>query len=186
MDRVVIFIDGSNLYHGLKADFGKTRVNVSSMVEKLVKDRHLIRTYYYTAPVTGIEDPEGAKEQQKFFGVLHDTPYVTIRLGKLVKRTKTFKCPKCQELITKDSFIQKGVDAYLVLDMLKLAKDNVYDVAVLVSGDGDLAEVVRAVKEVGKQVENAFTKYGWSRELQQASDKRISLDATFMEWCLLP
>ena len=185
MDRVVTFIDGSNLYHGLKADFKKTRFNISHLAEKLVQGRRLIRTYYYTAPISDIEDPEGAKEQQKFFNVLHNTPYVTIRLGKLVKRTITSKCPKCGESFSRDTHSQKGVDAYLVLDMLKLAKDNVYDVAILVSGDGDLAEVVRTVKDTGKQVENAFTKYGWSRELQQASDKRILLDSAFMQWCWL-
>jgi len=35
VERVAIFIDGSNFYHGLKATFGKASINFEKFAEKL-------------------------------------------------------------------------------------------------------------------------------------------------------
>lgn len=48
MGKVIVFIDGSNLYHGLKANIGKTKINFEKFVNKLVNGRELVRTYYYS------------------------------------------------------------------------------------------------------------------------------------------
>ena len=51
MERVAIFIDGSNFYHGLKEYLGKTRINFYKFAALLCgEDRKLIRIYYYNAP----------------------------------------------------------------------------------------------------------------------------------------
>jgi len=54
--------------------------------------------------------------------------------------------------------------------LLALSSRGIIDVAILVSGDGDLAEAVRSVKEVGKHVELVAFKRGCSMELIQAAD----------------
>lgn len=51
---------------------------------------------------------------------------------------------------------EKGVDVQLAVDMLTGAFRDDYDVAVLVSSDGDFRPVVEAVREIGKRVEYIY------------------------------
>jgi len=185
VDKVMVFVDGSNAYRCLRSEMGRTDFHLGKLADKLVQGRHLIRTYYYTAPVNAEEDPQGATGQQRFFAAVKNIPYVTLRLGKLVRRNVEAKCPGCGRVFTKQTSLQKGVDALIVMDMLEQAWKGNYDIAVLISGDGDLAQPVQSVKSSGKQVENAFTNTGWARELRDASDKRILLDKAFMGDCWL-
>lgn len=46
----MIFIDGSNFYHGLKNVVGKTNIDFQRLAEKLCGERELVRIYYYNAP----------------------------------------------------------------------------------------------------------------------------------------
>ena len=50
-DRVMIFIDGSNVYHSLRAHFGRRNIDIGKFCQKLVGRRRLVRTYYYNAVV---------------------------------------------------------------------------------------------------------------------------------------
>jgi hypothetical protein len=43
MERVCIFIDGSNFYHGLKANYGNTRIDFKKLGNVLRQERRLVR-----------------------------------------------------------------------------------------------------------------------------------------------
>ena len=122
-DRVAIFIDGSNLYHALKSNFGRYDLYFTGFITKLCSSRPLFRTYYYNI----LQDPnkwvETHKEQHEFIEVLNKTPYLEVRLGS----TK----------VAQGVPIEKGIDVMLATDLLYFAWNNSYDVAVLVSGDSD-------------------------------------------------
>lgn len=47
---------------------------------------------------------------------------------------------------------QKGVDVQIAVDLVSFAHQNIYDVAVLFSGDIDLLESLRTIKNLGKQI----------------------------------
>ncbi len=160
MERVSIFIDGSNLYHGLKANLGRTDLDFQRFVQWLVNDRKLVRTYYYNAPVPARQDSERAANQQRFFQTLRRIPYFDIRLGRLEPRGNTF--------------VEKGVDIAIAVDMLSMAFHNAYDTAVLVSSDGDFAKAANAVRDLGKHVEVAC--FHKAYHIKQAADKVIELD----------
>ena len=66
------------------------------------------------------------------------------------------------------------------------AARNLYDVAVLVSGDGDCKHTVQAVKDLGKHVENAYFREGHSRELMKTCDRFIELNSKYLKGCLRP
>lgn len=144
MEKVAIFIDGSNFYHGMKSNLGEgINIKFEKFSELLSGSRKLVRTYYYNAPVRKEDDEEKYKAQQRFFQKLDIIPYFTVKLGRLEKRPKGY-------------VEEKGVDVKLAVDMLQLAYSDVYDTAILVSGDGDFAYVVEAVKNCGKHVEVAY------------------------------
>ncbi|HHI02541.1 MAG TPA: NYN domain-containing protein [candidate division Zixibacteria bacterium] len=177
-ERVMIFIDGNNLYHSLKNVIGKTNLEFEKFANRLVGDRHLIRTYYYNAPLNREDDEEKHRLQQSFFDSLDSVPYLTKRFGRLEKRIIRHTLPD-GTFISTPAYVEKGVDTYIVIDMLTFAfKDN-YDTAILISGDEDFAVVVERVKELGKHVEVA--NLGGSYLLRQAADKYTLIDHNILE-----
>ncbi len=156
--RVAIFIDGSNLYHSLEENCGRYDLNFHSFSRKLAKGRTMFRTYYYNVLQDPERNPQGYQDQQKFLTALHNTPYLEVRLGGSKTRGA--------------STVQKGVDIMIATDLLRFAWDDRYDVAVLVSGDGDFSYAVQAVKDMGKHVEVAAFPANLSPELVSVSDDR--------------
>lgn len=67
------------------------------------------------------------------------------------------------------------------VDMLSLTSKGLVDIPILVSGDGDLVEAVKAVKELGKHVELATLPRGRSWELVQTADVVHELDEAKMK-----
>jgi len=170
MKRVCVFVDGSNFYHGIKHNIGKTNVDFNKLSLSLcTTGRELVRTYYYNAPVNQEDDPELYKSQQRFFDGLKRMPDLQLRLGRLEKRNGVVK--------------EKGVDIYLAVDMLRYAYNNIYDDAILVSSDGDFSEVVNAVKELGRHVEYAHFASGISKHLMDCCDRHILLTRELLSPC---
>lgn len=71
---------------------------------------------------------------------------------------------------------EKGVDILVALELLRGAYRDEYDVAILVAGDGDYADIVTEVRAVGKTVLNAFFSEQKSYELAKASNGFIDLN----------
>ena len=142
MDRVMIFIDGSNLYHSLKDYYGRTDIDIEKLSLNLCGERKLIRTLYYIATVPREKDLQEAEKQQKFIEKIRKLPYIQVRLGRLEKRG--------------NAWVEKGVDIMLASDMLMHAFLDNYDVATLVSSDGDFSYVVEIICDRGKNVENVY------------------------------
>jgi len=161
-ERVAIFIDGSNFYHGLKSVLGFVQIDFEKFCNLLQNGRRLTRIYYYNAPKNAQENPEGYKHQQQFFSQIKKIPFFELKLGRLVIRNGV---P-----------FEKGVDVLITVDMIKYARNNAYDTAILVSGDGDFAAALEFLKEFGKHIENAYFKKGRSMNLANHSDKYINLD----------
>ena len=144
-ERVAIFIDGSNLYNGMRENVANTRVNLNELISQLKRDRFLVRAYYYNAPLTDDYDEDLREGQGRFFESLRRIPYVTVRLGRLHRRPD-------------GTLVEKGIDVAIAVESLALAYDDAYDTALLVSGDGDYVELVEAIKRRGKHVECAMFK----------------------------
>lgn len=176
--RVCVFIDGGNFYKSCQRNLGgRTDVNLSSLATFLVgPTRELVRTYYYTARLPADADRVKRQNQEKFFSALTRAPYLELRLGKMVRRED--ECRDCHA--KHQRWQEKGVDMRIGVDMLALASKGNYDVAILVSGDGDLREAVQAVKDLGKHVELATFAVGRSDELVQVADVIKELRSTEM------
>jgi uncharacterized LabA/DUF88 family protein len=172
-DRVMIFIDGSNLYHSLKNVFGRTDLDIGKFCQKLLQRRKLVRIYYYNAKVGMKEEPERYRQQQAFFAGINAIPYTELRLGRLVYTNWPDVPP-----------YEKGIDVQLATDMLTHSFRNNYDVAILVAGDSDFVGAIQAIKDNGKQVEVAlFGREGTSRQLRRVADKVITINARLLNGC---
>ncbi len=172
-ERVMIFIDGSNLYHSLKKTFGRTDLDMGKFCNQLVAKRHLTRIYYYNARVGQKEEPERYKHQQAFFTSVNAIPYTELRLGRLVYNNWPNTPP-----------YEKGIDVQLATDMLTHSFKNNYDVGILVAGDNDYVSAVQAVKDSGRHVEIAlFGQEGTSRQLRSVADKVIPINRHLVKGC---
>ena len=172
-DRVMIFIDGSNLYHSLKHFFHRADIDMGKFCQRLLGRRQLIRTYYYNAEVGRKEEPERYKEQQVFFAGITAIPYCELRLGRLVYNNWPNSPP-----------YEKGVDIQLATDMLTHNFRNNYDVSILIAGDNDYVGALQAVKDNGKHIEVAlFGKERTSMQLRVVADKIITINARLLNKC---
>ncbi len=171
-DRVAIFIDGSNLYHALHDVYKRHDINFAELTTKLCAGRRLFRTYYYNVMQEPTQNSDGFREQQEFLDSLRNIPYVEVRLG----TTK----------LSRGVSVEKGIDIMLATDLLHFGWDNLYDAAILVSGDGDFAYALQAVKNLGKHVEVAYFERNISKDLLDVADCRYLLDRNFFKGLWLP
>lgn len=168
-ERVAIFIDGSNFYHSVKETFDvhDNQVDFAKLIEVLRKDRLLFGVYYYNAPLDRGYNFEIYRKQQKFFSELRKIPgfhVILCNMRKLKRADGTLE------------FAVKGDDIYLATDMLSFAYENVYDTAVLVSGDGDFVPLIKKVQKLGKNVENAYFSVSRSDFLRNVCNSSVLLD----------
>ncbi|MGA2626101.1 MAG: NYN domain-containing protein [Candidatus Bathyarchaeia archaeon] len=147
-DRVMIFIDGQNLFygcgsyeHGFTWDYDK----FVSLLTNLAPNRRLVEVYYHgsIAPI----DPKRAgddvryRKQQMFYNVLRGKCKAEIKITKL----QSVNCPLCNQTFKEPK--EKGVDVALAADLLTYGMNEDYDVAILVSGDSDYIPVLKKLSD---------------------------------------
>jgi uncharacterized LabA/DUF88 family protein len=153
------------------------------------RERHqLLRVYWYD----GAFDPSDSsyKAQRRFLNAIASTPGVQLRLGRAVRRTPNWHyairraiqaCGLTIEefethYLFRQEVQQKGVDTLMVLDLVRFAERDVYDLAVVVSGDRDLAAAVEVAQDAGKQVWVGYPLGGGvASELRHLADQLIEI-----------
>ncbi|MBI2449785.1 NYN domain-containing protein [Candidatus Pacearchaeota archaeon] len=163
---VVIFIDGSNFYHSSKKLNVVEKINFQKLISELVGDRELVKVFYYNAPLDISVNPKIYWKQQKFFNVLREIPKVEVILCK-------------QRKVKRDGEIEyevKGDDTHLVSDLVGEAYENLYDTAIIVSGDEDFISPIKRVRKLGKKIENAWFSSSSSFNLRNACNRSIHLN----------
>lgn len=126
--RVGVFVDVSNMYYSARSLY-QARVNFQSILEDAVGKRQLVRALAYVIKAE-------APEEQAFFDAL----------------TKQGWEVRQKDLQVFVGGAKKGDwDVGIAMDVLRLAAK--LDVVVIVSGDGDYAELVKYVKALGTRVE---------------------------------
>jgi uncharacterized LabA/DUF88 family protein len=122
-NRVAMFIDNSNLFYSQKEL--ETRINYLSLKNYFSAQE----AYVYMSL-----NPENISEQ---------------RFLSFLERNKFHVC--VEKMTTRQDGSRKAnLDVEIALDMLSRASD--YDVAILVSGDGDFHWLVQRLKHMGKYV----------------------------------
>ncbi len=163
--RVSIYIDGANFVYGLKSlneKYSDYHFDFENFFKKIIGKNDLIDIFYYNASLKQAVNPRRFREQQKLLA----------RLRKITK-CKVVLC-KRQKRFDKDDeeyYTIKGDDINLALDMLNDAWENKYDKAILISGDGDFAPLLKYVKNKNKKIEVISFDELASRNLLNEADK---------------
>ena len=169
--KFAVFIDGNNFYFGLRKLYGKEKslkdFDFENFAKFLSDNNEVIKIYYYNAQLDKEFNPKKFKSQKEFFAKLKEIPNFNLVLCKLLKRNITGT--------GKHYYIIKEDDIHMAVDMVDGSADNIFDVAVLVSGDGDFAPAVRSIKRRNKKVKNVYFKGSSSRNLKNHCDNSLEL-----------
>ena len=147
MKKVAVFLDGANIFYSQK------KMGWSIDAEKLLdfckEFGALTEATYYT----GVS-PES--NQKKFLDKLAYIGYALI-----TKPVKSITDPE-----TGDTLQKANLDIEIVLDMFNMI--DRYDMAILISGDGDFERAVHQLKSRGKEVKVISTRGFVASELVHA------------------
>ncbi|MEN3033965.1 MAG: NYN domain-containing protein [Aquificaceae bacterium] len=165
-EKVVVFIDGSNLFHAIRQM--NIKIDYQKLVDFLKEDRRLIRAYFYSA----IPQEKDLKRESPEWESLQRQKRFLDELSLLGIKVKIARLRR----LNSGEFIEKEVDVMLATDMLSLAYNGVYDTAILVSGDSDFSYTVEDIQRIGKRVENASFRKISSFQLRKVCDRFVLLD----------
>lgn len=150
--RTIIYIDGFNFYYRAVKNTPYKWLDFKSLFQKLLSANHqIIQIKYFTALVSGKQNPNKPIKQQTFLRALKSfIPEIKIFYGHFltheifaplvepIENIRTVKIIKTEE---------KGSDVNIAVHILNDAWLNNYDCAIVVSNDSDLAESMKLVKE---------------------------------------
>ncbi|MFW9877502.1 MAG: NYN domain-containing protein [Candidatus Thorarchaeota archaeon] len=162
--KYMVFIDGSNMYHGQK-DY-KFKIDYEKFRDLLRKDRNIIRFHYYEGYPTPL-----SSYKEAFYDKLRHLE-MTVRVRPLRKRK--FKCKNCE--YEKEIPYEKGIDASLSTDLLWHGFQKSYDTAIILTGDDDFVPPIEIVKLMGKRVEIWTFKTFVGKEMRNIVDKINYID----------
>jgi len=186
--RTYIYIDGFNFYYGAVKGTPHKWLNFKKLFGLLLDPKHKILSIkYFTAIVTGKIDPDQPIRQKTFLRALQKhIPEISIHYGEFLSHNvfKPLAYPINKNLFGKNIKFaniikteEKGSDVNLALNLLNDAWLDLYDCAVVVSNDSDLAESLRLVKTQHKKMIGLITPSNThpSKELMQYADfnKRV-------------
>jgi hypothetical protein len=151
LERVIGYIDGFNLYHGIVAAGWRRYLwlDLPALMASLLRpDQTLSLTKYCTARVSS--PPSRVRRQATYIDALQARGGIEVLEGKFQPRDGS--CRRCGH--TWPDFEEKQTDVNIAVEMMKDAHLDNFDMALLVCGDADITPAVIAVQALhpGKRV----------------------------------
>jgi nijmegen breakage syndrome protein 1 len=146
------------------------KIDYNKLLKEISIDTDLIRGYFYDA----VSEPIDSRKSG-FFDMLRGLG-VTVVTKKL--RHKSVICKHCNKGELNVPY-QKGVDVALVTDVMSLANEDAYDIAIIVSGDNDFVDAINYVKSKGKKVWVVSFVNSLGEDTMRSADRVIRLDNEF-------
>ena len=148
--KCFIFIDGSNFYRASRLLINNKSTSLlkfdySEFSKFLCKEDEIVGIRYYVGAVKRVNRQSEIlyANQQRVIASLQKHNIKTV-LGTIIQHPdKTFH--------------EKGVDVRLAVEMIRLARLNEYDKAILISSDTDLVPAVEEVQSFKKEVKYFLT-----------------------------
>lgn len=165
--RVAIFIDYTNVWYRLvqmtQSDPNwKKWYDPYKLANHLVGNRQLEKIYFYCAPPPAYllqDGPNGISKYWKqisYYEEIKKLPKVELKYATLNG--------------VRGDIHEKNLDTQLCTDLIMKSMSNEFDVAMLISNDGDYVSAVEAVKTLGRKIELLYFKKKCSMDLRKICD----------------
>ena len=207
-ERAILFVDGNNWYHALKREGVPDLMGLdyAKISQKLCMSRQWVSLRYYIGQVPNQGNQQLYADQRRLVSKLENTdPRIGVHFGRLEPRTT--KNDLAEDLLgylhqqgtaipvgvaknlsqmaqahRKTSYmVEKAVDVMLAVDLVVLAQHNKFDVAYVLSQDGDYTHAVTCVRGMNKKVFVAHPKKGY--EICNVADAYIKIDKAWLAGC---
>jgi len=150
--RAIAFIDGQNLFHAAKTAFGHPYPNYAprKLAEAVCREQGwaLTAVQFYT----GIPDAGDNAFWHEFWTrkrAVMGTRNIQTFTRKLRYRNQAIRLLDGSETTVLVGQ-EKGIDARLALDVVRLGREKRFDVALVFSQDQDLPEVAREIRSIAR------------------------------------
>lgn len=175
MTRVIVYVDGFNLYYGLREAGWKRYywLNIQALARNLLRsDQILSDTKYFTSRVSACRyDPDKGRRQGVYLEALSTLSSFQMYFGHYLHNRMTCrKCGACWE-----THEEKMTDVNIAVELMTDAFQDAFDTALLISGDSDLTAPVEAVHRLfpRKAVVVGFPPHRHSARLEQVARARF-------------
>lgn len=185
MERVIAYVDGFNLYYGLRSKGWKWFywLNIQQMAWHLLKPgQTLAITKYFT---TIVDQPaEKRLRQTAFLESLRTLSDFHIYYGHYLSDTVT--CRNCGH--TYQTHHEKMTDVNIAIELMTDAFQDRFDSALLVSADSDLVGLVQAVQRLfsQKRIVVAFPPGRYSNDLKRVGHGYLTIGRNVLFQSVFP
>ena len=185
MERVTAYVDGFNLYFGLRSKGWRRYywLNIAKLAQNLLKpQQQLVHTKYFTARVA--DPPAKVKRQTTYLEALATLPDLSIFYGKYQHNRQ--RCRQCgfEDTIPHEKMSDVNIAVQLLID----AFENRFDVALLISADSDLVPPVMEARRLfpAKRIIVVFPPNRRSNDLANVASASFVLGRKKIEDSLFP
>jgi len=188
MKRVMAYVDGFNLFFGLRSKGWKKYywLNLYAMAKALLKPGQMLASvHFFTARLldAGNNAPD-RQRQNTYLEALFSVSGVQTHFGQYLE--KPGRCHQCGARWV--TYEEKMTDVNIAVQMLSDAFDDRFDTAFLVSADSDLTTPVRQLRQrfPDKRVIAVFPPGRQSYELKKTASGYLHLGADKLRQSQLP
>lgn len=193
--RVIVFIDGQNLFHAVRKAFGYTYPNfdplklAGAICKQYDWSLHGVRFY------TGVPDIDDDAAWHHFWSekkraMIREEIHVYTRPLRYRNKSITLPDGTVHTVLVGE---EKGIDVRIALDIINLAHKREYDVALVLSQDQDLSEVADELRII-TQEQNRWIKiasaFPYSPTVKNTrginNTEWVKIDRTLYDACLDP
>ncbi len=152
--RIAVFVDGANLFYAERDRLG-WRVDLQKLLEWIASRGTVTDAMYYTGVIEPVE--------VRFAAFLHALPHLGFSV--------VTKPAKALVHHSGETSFKANLDVEIVLDMFTMLE--AFDMAVLVSGDGDFRRPLELLRTRGKQFLVISTAGTMARELREIAGRHF-------------
>ena len=185
MQRVIAYVDGYNLYYGLRAKQWKRFywLNVQKLMGHFLRaHQRLVETKYFT---TVVEEPADKRQRQRaFLDALQTLSDFKIFYGHFLSDAVT--CSQCGHV--HHTHHEKMTDVNIAVELMTDAFQDRFDVALLVSADSDLVAPLKAIRQLfpKKQVAIIFPPARYSNALSKVASQPMHISRKILAKSIFP
>lgn len=185
MERVITYIDGFNLYYGLRSKGWKWAywLNLQILASLFLRqNQQLITLKYFTSIINHPQDRHD--RQAEYLNALSTLTNLEIFYGHYLSNTIT--CHYCHK--THDTFHEKMTDVNIAVELMTDSFLDKFDVALLLTADSDLIGPIKAVHKLfpRKKIITLFPPARYSNALKSVTYGYLSIGRDKLLKALFP
>lgn len=186
MENLIVYIDGFNLYYGLRHKHLKQYywLNLLKLSELFLPPNHVLAKTKYFTSIIRTSNNDKKKRQNTFLEALETLPNFEIYYGHYLN--KTVHCDKCNSDIKTHE--EKMTDVSIATELIFDAFNNSFDTAIIVSGDSDLVPPIKKIKSSfpSKKIGVGFPPNRRSYDLEKNADFAFEISRNRLKKSVFP